>query len=343
MSKLIASRTAFASADPEAVLSSCAKTLAHLSIPFSHPVPDRLEAEYDGVRIRFDSQNGEVRIGLDSKVTDTLVMVRAAVQARLIKFEPTLTNLRWDGVGQAGDLAPNFSFAHVESAEALSDDFMRLVLVGQDLSRFGSGGLHFRLLRQLDPDRPAAWPRLAEDGSVTWPENGVQLLHKAYTTRFLDAATQKITVDIYRHEGGPTSDWAETRPVGQTIGLTGPGGGTLPEGKWLMLAGDETAQPAILRMLEELPPETEGEALLLAGAPGRESPVTNRTRIRLRWLYRSEGHDLCDAVEALDLPDRNDRFLWFAASKPQARRMRVHFGKTLGLDRDQFRAAGYWQ
>lgn len=343
MSNFLASRTTFDSADPEAVLTSCADTLGRLDISFDRPSPDRLEAEYHGVTIRLGADAGRVRIDLGSTAADPLVMVRAAVQARLIDIDPALSGLRWDGVGRAGDLAPNLSFARVEDAIALSPDFMRLTLTGSDLARFATGGLHFRLLRQLDPHQPAAWPRLAEDGSVTWPENGVQLLHKAYTSRHLDPARHQIIVDIYRHEGGPTSEWAETFPVGQALGVTGPGGGALAQGKWLLLAGDETAQPAILRMLEELPPETEGEALVLAGAPGCESPVENRTRIRLRWLYRDAGDDLCAAVEALTPPDRDDSFLWFAASKPQARRMRTHFGTTLGLDRSRFRAAGYWQ
>ncbi|MYM57515.1 siderophore-interacting protein [Thalassovita mangrovi] len=243
---------------------------------------------------------------------------------------------------QSGDLAANLSFARVTAMHILSEDFLRLELQGDDLARFAEGALHFRLLRQRHADRPAVWPRRGEGGKPLWPDNDAQLVHRVYTGRQVDADRNRITVDIYRHAGGPTSDWALSNPVGERIGLIGPVGGGIPPGGWMLLAGDETAQPAILRMLETLPPETEGEALILAGAPGREGEVVNRTGIRLRWLYRDRGDDLSAAVRAVALPERDDSYLWFAASKSEARDIREYFRTSLGEDRSRCRASGYW-
>lgn len=298
-------------------------------------------AQEGGALILADRGAG-VDITLSGPNRDALFWLRAGVMAQLETLSPEQAPLTWDGADQPGDLAPYFSFAQVRGMEIVNDDFVRLRIVGNDLARFAQGGMHFRLLRQQRPDQAPLWPRLNEKGSVDWPEDERQLIHKVYTVRHLDRIGHEFTVDIFRHDGGPTCGWAERNPVGEWIGITGPGGGEMPAGGWMLLAGDETAQPAILRMLEELPAETEGVAYVLAGAQGRECDVTNRTRIALTWLYRDQGDDLERHVTAIMPPRRADSYLWFAASKPEARRMREHFKTTLCQEATRLKSAGYW-
>lgn len=85
----------------------------------------------------------------------------------------------------------------------------------------------------------------------------------------------------------------------------------------MLLAEDETAQPANLRMLENLPAETEGVALLLAGGLGREGSYENKTATEMRALYRSQSDDLVAEVCRIEVPQKDGGYLRFAASKSE--------------------------
>jgi len=336
------SGTRFETPDPDAILELSGGTLSGLGIAFQRE-ENVIQAEIEGVGLWITALAGAVQVSLTSGQADALAAVRAGVQARLAEMDPGLESLAWDGAGKAGDVPADFSFAEVVGVRPVSDDFLRMELAGADLGRFAKGGLHFRLLRQRDVGRPPAWPRISGTGTVDWPTGGEQLIHRIYTARHVDRAAHRLTFDILRHDGGPTVTWADGDPVDEVMGLMGPLGGGMPDGGWILLAGDETAQPAILRMLEELPEKTEGLAMVLAGAPGRETPVRNRTRIKLRWLYRSHGDDLLAEVLAAAVPERDDSFLWFAGEKSDARTVRQHFRDTLGQPRSRFTSAAYWE
>ena len=335
------SGTSFETQDPDAFVAQCADTMSDMGLSVTRDEAG-ISAEISGVTLWFSNVNGLVRVSLQSTEPDALASVRSGVQAQLAAFNPALGELAWEGAGKKGDLPQNFSFAHVESIETLSDDFLRMELHGNDLARFATGGMHLRILRQRDHTMTPAWPRISEKGTVKWPENNVQLIHRVYTARYIDHADHKITVDILRHDGGTTSEWAASVIAGEVIGLIGPGGGDTPEGGWVLLAGDETAQPAILRMLETLPPQTEGTAFLLAGAPGCEGQFDNKTRIDVQWLHRSRGDDLVATVKRVVPPTRDDSYLWFAASKSEARDIRAHFHEKLRQPRGRFTCAAYW-
>jgi NADPH-dependent ferric siderophore reductase len=44
------------------------------------------------------------------------------------------------------------------------------------------------------------------------------------------------------------------------VGVTGPGGRTLPDGDWFLLLGDQSALPAISVISERLPADARGAA-----------------------------------------------------------------------------------
>jgi NADPH-dependent ferric siderophore reductase len=234
--------------------------------------------------------------------------------------------VRWDHV-DTGALAPGLSLMRVSQVRPTTPNFLRVRLTGPDAARFGTGSLHFRLL--LPPaGRSPVWPRVAASGRTVWPE-GPDALHRPVYT----VAAQEddwLEFDIFRHAGSPTCDWADSDPVGAEVGVLGPGGGWCPDARRLFLFGDQTALPAIVRMLRLARGEV--RAVLSCAADDLGDAVTDPR------VTRSD--DLLDGVRKLqDLT--HDDFVWFAAKADHARAARQHLLER-GIPKQGFVAAAYW-
>ena len=89
-------------------------------------------------------------------------------------------------------------------------------------------------------------------------------VRRTYTVRRMDAAARTMDVDFVvhgasddgaapGHDGGLAGAWAASEPVGQQVAFLGPGGAYRPDptADWHLLAGDESALPAIAAALED--------------------------------------------------------------------------------------------
>jgi NADPH-dependent ferric siderophore reductase len=238
-------------------------------------------------------------------------------------FEDNGLTIAWDEINE-GALAPGLSLMHVHSVTRRSPGFTRVRLIGEEASRFATGSLHFRLLLPADPKTPE-WPRISSSGRTVWSE---QKIHKPVYT-VIAQADDWLDFDIFHHAGSPTCDWVEGKPVGQTVGIIGPGGGWCPEGSPLLLFGDETAQPAIQRML--------------ALAKGEVKAVLTTSEADLGALAVdprvSRTDDLVAVLKETSIPE--GAYVWFAACAEGARAARSHLTE-IGLAKGQFTAAAYW-
>lgn len=269
----------------------------------------------------------------------------------------------------------NLCVATLERVEQISPAFRRLWLRGADLARLMQGGLHFRLL--LGP-AGAGWPRVDEHGLTQWPGGGAAAWHRpVYTVRHIEGAgaETRIAVDIFLHDGGRVTAWSESLQPGQEVGLMGPSGGDIPEGSggtapWFGLYGDETALPAMARILAGLPENARGVAVLRVPQPADRQELTHPAGITLRWLLRDGGEGegqggdagadgqtarsvesgedrtssaetLLDALRATDLPAA-DRFVFFAAGSAETAAARDLLAGR-GLGKKDFWAQAYWQ
>ncbi|WP_414897145.1 SIP domain-containing protein [Rhodovulum sp. YEN HP10] len=232
----------------------------------------------------------------------------------------------WDDVA-AGALAPGLSIGVAISCRQSAPGFLRLRVGLADASRFASTGLHFRLL--IPPrDREPLWPRIGATARVDWPK-GADALHRAVYT-VADLGADWIDIDIFDHPGSPTCDWARGIVPGAPVGIMGPGGGWLPEGDPLLLFGDETALPAILRILRLS--EAPAQAWVTA-SPGDLAALGADRRVTR----------IGDLLEALDAADPGPGgFVWFAARDEIAREARRRL-TARGLPRERFLAVAYWR
>ena len=98
---------------------------------------------------------------------------------------------------------------------------------------------------------------------------------RSCTVRAFDAAVLELTLDFVVHgDAGVAGPWAATAAPGTEVLLLGPGGGYAPDpaATHHLLAGDESALPAIAVALERLPDHARGQVVVEVPGPGTRCP-----------------------------------------------------------------------
>ena len=126
---------------------------------------------------------------------------------------------------------------------------------------------------------------------------------RTMTVRHVDVAAREVTVDIVVHgEHGVAGAWVASAQPGQPIYLMGPGGTYTPDpaADWHLLAGDETALPAIAAALDALPANAIGKAFIEVAGPEDEIPLAAPESVEVNWVYRGGRADLVPEERAGD-------------------------------------------
>jgi NADPH-dependent ferric siderophore reductase len=202
---------------------------------------------------------------------------------------------------------PSLLVAEVEvvRAERLTPTFVRVHLGGSALADFGGDGpLLDQRIKLLLPPGGGRPPSIARDDS--WYDAWLGLPAeerghlRTYTVRDVvgTGAETRVVVDVALHEGdgaaGPGARWAAAARPGSRAVLLGPRRG-VPYGgiefepgtaERLLLAGDETAVPAICSILGALPADAVGAAFLEVPVAADVLPVAHPERVEVVWLSR---------------------------------------------------------
>ncbi|WP_026411862.1 siderophore-interacting protein [Actinomadura oligospora] len=155
----------------------------------------------------------------------------------------------------------------------------------------------------------------------------------------------EMDVDFALHgDLGPASRWASrARPGGHLLALgpTAPDNGGVEfappaSARTILIAGDESALPAIGANLESLPSGASAHVYVqIAHDDDRQDdlpgPVT--------WLVRNRDVSLADAVQNAPVVD----YAWLAGEAATVRAMRRHLVRDRGMPRDAVEFMGYWR
>ncbi|MGY1732197.1 siderophore-interacting protein [Geodermatophilus sp. SYSU D01045] len=235
----------------------------------------------------------------------------------------------------------------VTSVTDVTPSVRRVVLSGTP-DAVAAAGPTVNLLVPRVGDREPRWPAVARDGRIVWPTGAHGVSLRSYTARRQDPGRGEVDVDFVLHGDGPAAAWAGAAAPGALLGVAGSGPlGDRPAGT-LLLAGDETALPAISRILAAAGPDTVGTALLEVAGSEEEQPLAAPAGVEVRWLHRGgtppgESTLLADAVAATERPAGDDVFAWVAAESAAVRAVRADLRGRWGLTRAQHHAIGYWR
>ncbi|HEY5881432.1 MAG TPA: siderophore-interacting protein [Nakamurella sp.] len=205
----------------------------------------------------------------------------------------------------------------VGRVERLTPSFRQVTFTGPDLTEFGDDGLDQRI-KLILPDGPRLPADLAaDDGGASWyaqwlamPES-IRPAMRTYTVRRArpwDAAVDVVLVDHDTGHGppGPAVRWLRNAGPGDEIVLVGPDARSPDRHQgidWrpgaarrLLLAGDETAAPAIVAILESLAGDVDGvdggvTARAFVEVPDDRDrlPADLPDHTRIHWLPRGGG------------------------------------------------------
>jgi NADPH-dependent ferric siderophore reductase len=238
--------------------------------------------------------------------------------------------------------------AQVVRTERLTPHMQRVVLGGEGLDDFTAGTCTDHYVKLLFPPaegvtypEPFDLQRIREEfPREQWP------VTRTYTVRAWDPEHRELTLDFVIHgDEGLAGPWAVSVQPGETVRFIGPGGAYTPDASadWHLLAGDESALPAIAAALETLPDGATAHAFVEVSGPEEEQKIDSD--VEVVWLHRGDrpiGEVLVEVVRALEFPEgRVHAFVHGEAGfvKELRRLLRVE----CAIPREDLSISGYWR
>lgn len=243
------------------------------------------------------------------------------------------------------DLTPGMRRITLAGAELREREHDGVVLPALSSPGFDD---HVKVFVPLHGAELPVLPHQRVDG-LDWTTEGTRPTASDYTPRRIDLELGEIDLDFVRHGHGNAAGWAERATVGAPAWIAGPTiGQALPHDvDWFMVAGDETALPAIGRLLEELPAGVRVQALIEVADAGDEQPLPTQADAHVTWLHRDGAEAgtttlLADAVR--DAPWwEGEAYAWMAGESSAARAVRTFWRTERHVARDCLDVSGYWR
>ena len=215
-------------------------------------------------------------------------------------------------------------------------------------------------LAGLTVQEPAASVRLLlpSEGTTdlvvpTWNGNefllpdGRRPVLRTFTPRRLDPDALELDLDIVLHGAGAASAWAQTAVPGAPAAISGPGRGYTvdADAPAFLLAGDETALPAIAQLLGAIPPEVPVQVHVELARPDARVALPDHPDATVAWHVLAPdappGDAMVAAVQAAALP--RDARIWVAGEAAAVQRIRRHLFEARGIPRALTSVRGYWK
>jgi len=266
--------------------------------------------------------------------------------------------------------ASNIAVAHADTglvtadvvrAERISPSFVRVTLEGEQLRDWRSLGFDqwFRLALPVAGDA-TRFDRLSERFDTRGYLKYLALPRatrpaiRNYTVREFDADAHRLDIDFVVHGEGGTphagiaGPWAASLPVGAHVALIDQGCGYRPVAgaNRVVLAGDESALPAVLGILRDLPRDAVGHAIIEVPDDADRQPSAAPDGVEVHWVVRAGGSTPgAEALRALtELPAWEGPVSAFVAGEQKlATGGRRHLVNERGVDHRAVDFCGYWR
>ncbi|MDT5008760.1 MAG: hypothetical protein QOH57_377 [Mycobacterium sp.] len=255
---------------------------------------------------------------------------------------------------------PVHSFEVVRT-EQISPHIVRVVLGGKGFETFVPNEFADAYCKVLfvreDVDVAALPAPLTSESFQLLPADRQPSI-RTLTVRWDDADSRQIAIDFVVHgEHGVAGPWAAKAQPGQPAYLMGPSGAYTPDpgADWHLLAGDESALPAIARALEALPADAVARVFVEVAGADDEIELRCAADVDVKWIYRGGRADLVGADRAGDhaplieavtttnwLPGQAQVFI-HGEAQAVMHNLRPYIRKERGVDAKWASISGYWR
>ncbi|WP_372492124.1 siderophore-interacting protein [Kineosporia corallincola] len=249
------------------------------------------------------------------------------------------------GEGRGGATLP----ITVARTERLSPTMVRVVFTGDALANFTMNEFSDAYVKLIYPRAGVEYPEPFDMRVIRnqmAPEDQPQ--NRTYTVRRWDAENRELAIDFVVHgDEGLAGPWARDARPGDQIWLAGPGGGYLPDADvdWHLLAGDESALPAIAASLERLADDATGHVFIEIHDAASELALTAPAGVSVTWLLNTEdapGAALVAAVTGLEFPE-GAVHAFVHGEAAAVRDLRRFLKRERGVKQTHLSVSGYWR
>jgi NADPH-dependent ferric siderophore reductase len=229
---------------------------------------------------------------------------------------------------------------HVVRAEPQSGGFVRVVLGGGALEAFvwPGAGSHLKFFPPVDDAFAAV------EGSG---ELAPRPPSRTYTPRSFDATRGELSIDFLLHGDGLASTWAASAKPGDQVRVSLPRAvfHTPPGASWQLLAGDDSAIPAISTIIEtgvSVPTDVIVETCSLES----DRPVLpDHPLVSIEWVAMQQESPGASLEAVLDrwVAPTGSGSLWIAGEAVAVRRIRKILLEKRSIAPDALVTRGYWR
>ena len=174
-----------------------------------------------------------------------------------------------------------------------------------------------------------------------------------YTVREFRAEQGEMDIDFVVHgTEGFAGNWAASLPIGSPVALLDQGCGFTPnpDADRVLLAGEESALPALLGVLRDLPAHTVGDAIIEVPDAADRQPAPGPAGVRQHWIVRPESSrpgalalDTLKQVATVGTVDPGQLSAFVVGEQQLASGGRKHLVNELGVPKSAVKFCGYWR
>lgn len=252
----------------------------------------------------------------------------------------------------------------VRRSERISPNIVRVTLGDGDIDRFTPMGFDqwFRLFIPVTEDSLSRLPNKLDTLAylrylaISKTDRPVLRNYTVRAFRTTADAGPELDVDFVVHgsveagTSGPAASWAQTCTPGDAVAILDEGIAYNPpaaSGRGTLLVADETALPAAAGILESLPRDAVGTAVIEVPDAADAQEIGAPEGVEIVWVPRGDGTHALPGVAALAtataMPLPREAFYgWVAGEQSLAAGMRRHWVQA-GVPKDRITFVGYWK